>query len=194
MFDLSNVKENVGSGKKLYIYPGVLNVTINGWSATTNPNGKELLQLELTTMDAMAEGTQNASKKFDFYFTEGAKEKSLQKVKHIVTKVTKEANMKPANTLAEFATMLNSITKGKSYRQKFTGEQYLYNDEVKVAARIGLPQFAEAINPGAEYEPVADADTKLTYDENNKYDFKKLESATVTTSEATTGTAAVVDW
>jgi hypothetical protein len=194
MFDLSDVKENAGGGKRLYIYPGVLNVTINGWSATTNANGKELLQLEVTTVDAMSEGTQNASKKFDFYFTENAQEKSLQKVKHIVTKVTKEANIKPANDLAGFAGMLNSISKGKSLRMKFTGEQYLYNGEVKVSARIGLPAFAEATNPGAEYEPVADADTKLVYDENNKYDFKKLEGNVVVNNEVPAEAPAPVEW
>ena len=193
MFDLSNVEEKVGGGPRLYIYPGVLNVTINGWSSGTNPNGKDYIELELTTVEAMKEGKENASKKFQFYMTDNAQKQALVNIKHIVTKVTKEANMKPASDLAGFAAMLNSISKGKSYRQKFTGEEYEYNGEIKETARIGLPVFAEAINPGADYEPVADADTKLTYDKNNKYDFKPFVKD-ASAVNANTAAPANVNW
>jgi hypothetical protein len=174
MFDLSNVVENGNGGKRLYIYPGVMNVTILGWSAAVNPNGKDLLEVILISNDALAEGTENATRKFQFYMTEKAKERSLVSVKHIVTKVAKASDMKPAADLNGFANMLNSITKGKTLRMKFNGEEYEYNGEIKTAPRIGLPTFAEATQLGAEYEPVADADTKLSYDVNNEYDLKKF--------------------
>jgi hypothetical protein len=186
MFDLSNVEENAGGGKRLYIYPGVLNVTIVGWESGESATGTPFISVELVSNDALEEGTENATKKFQFYMSEKAKDQSLVKVKHIVTKVTKEANMKPATDLAGFAAMLNSITKGKTYRHKFTGEEYEYNGEVKVAARIGLPKFAEATQPGAEYEAVAEADTELVYDVNNQYDFKKLAKDATEVTAATT--------
>lgn len=192
MFDLSNVQENAGGNGNLYIYPGVRNVTINGWASGTNQNGKDFIEVELTTVEAMKEGKENASKKFQFYLSDAARDQSLTKIKHIITKVAKEAQMTAQPDTASFVAMLNSISKGKSYRQKFTGEEYEYNGEIKTAARIGLPSFAEAINEGAEYPVVADADTKLTYDENNKYDFKKL--AVDATPNPTASAPAGVNW
>lgn len=173
MFNLNEVKENSGNGGA-YIYPGVRNVTINGWSAGTSAQGKPFVEVELTTVEAMKEGKENTSKKFQFYMSDSAQERSMQKIKHIVTKVTTADRITNQPDLNSFVSMLNNISKGKSLRIKFTGEEYEYNGEIKEAARIGLPNFAEAINPGAEYAPVADADTKLVFDKNNQYDFKKL--------------------
>jgi len=193
MFNLNEVEENVGGGNGLYIYPGVRNVTINGWTTGTSPQGKPFVEVELTTVEAMKEGKENASKKFQFYMSDAATEKSLQKIKHIVTKVTKASNITNQPDLNSFVAMLNNISKGKSYRQKFTGEEYEYNGEIKEGARIGLPPFAEAINPGAEYEAVADADTKLTFDKNNQYDFKKL-AVDNTPNVGATAAPANVNW
>jgi len=192
MFNLNEVKENVG-GNGLYIYPGVRNVTINGWSAGTSQNGKDFIEVELTTVEAMKEGKENASKKFQFYMSEAAKDRSLSSIKHIVTKVTTSDKITNASDLNGFAAMLNSISKGKSLRVKFTGEEYEYNGEIKEAARIGLAPFAEAINSGADYDVVADADTKLTFDKNNQNDFKKL-AVDNTPSVGATAAPANVNW
>jgi len=192
MFNLNEVQENVGGGNGLYIYPGVKNVTINGWSHDVNANGKPFVEVELTTVEAMKEGKENASKKFQFYMSDAASVRSMEKIKHIVTKVTTADKITSQPDIAAFTQMLNNITKGKSLRVKFSGEEYEYNGEVKEAARINLPPFAEAINQGAEYPPVADADTKLTFDKTNQYDFKKL--AVNGTDVTTTAAPANVNW
>ena len=56
-------------------------------------------------------------------------------------------------------------------RIKFRGEEYIKQDgSVGVRAVIGLPEFAEAIQEGAEYVPVSK--TNLTF--NSELDIKKL--------------------
>jgi hypothetical protein len=185
MFNLNEVKESTGNGS-LYIYPGVREVVIKGWAKGESPSGTPFIEVELVTKDAFDAGTENASKKFQFYMSEKAKDQSMVKVKHILTKVTKEANIKPATTADEFVAMLNALSRNKSLRMKFTGEEYEYNGEVKEAARIGLPTFAEANQVGAKYEPVAEANTKLVYDKNDKYDFKPLTKTATAESEVAT--------
>jgi hypothetical protein len=186
MFNLSEVKEGGNGNGSLYIYPGVKEVVIKGWGKGETPSGTPFVEVELVTLEAFKAATENASKKFQFYMSEKAKDQSLAKIKHIMTKVVKEAEIKNASTPQEFVDMLNGLSKNKALRVKFIGEEYEYNGEVKEAARIGLPTFAEAINTGAEYEPVTE--TKLTYDKNNQYDFKALVKAPTVESEVIAGT------
>ncbi len=176
MFDLNSVAEKSNSGNAdLYIYPGVKRVVIEEWSKGESAQGTPAIKVKLITKAAKDAGKDDASKEFSFYMSEKAQEMSLRKVKHIVTKVTKEENIKPASNADQFVAMLNSLTKGKELRVKFVGREYLNsNGEVKEAAEIGLPDFAEAVIDGAEYPVVSDEDTKLTYDKNNQYDFRKL--------------------
>lgn len=174
MFDLNSVEERSNSGKAdLYIYPGVRRVIIEEWSKGESSQGTPVIKVKLITTAAKEAGTE-ASKEFNFYMTEKAQEMSLRKIKHILTKVTKEANIKSVSSADEFVTMLNNLSKGKEIRIKFSGREDLYNGEVKEFAQIGLPDFAEAVIDGAEYPAVSDEDTKLTYDKNNQYDFRKL--------------------
>jgi hypothetical protein len=174
MFNLNEVKEGGNGNAGLYIYPGVKEVVVKGWTTGSSASGTPLVEVELVTLEAFNAKTENASKKFSFYLSDKAKDASMSKIKHIVTKVTKEANIKAVSTAQEFVDMLNFLTVNKSLRMKFIGEEYEYNGEIKSAARIGLPAFAEAINPGAEYEPVEASATKLTFDKTNQYDYKTL--------------------
>lgn len=184
MFDLTSVEEKErGNGGKLYIYPGVLNVVIKNWEAVKANTGTDQIKLTLSTVEAVENNTQ-ADRDFYFPMSEGAQKYSMLKIKHIVTKVTKADNLKVVSTIDELAQLLNSITKNRKLRMKFSGEERL-NGEGKVVTKalLGLPDFAEATHPGAEYEPVADQDSKLKFDPNNQYDLKKLEKDATNVAE-----------
>lgn len=106
------------------------------------------------------------------YLSEAALQKSLVKIKHIATKFVDESVIDgiTASTPSEYANEIAKLVVGKNpIRMKFTGEQYKNaSGELKTKAGLGLPPFAElmSITP-----------TKLKYDENSQWDFKKLPVA-----------------
>lgn len=175
LFSNENVEEKTG-GQGKYIYPGIYdNIIIKEVTSGTSKNkGTPYVQVSMYTED----GGENNSKEFEFYMTENAADMSKSKLKHIATKVAKaeEFNSIKANNIDEYAQALDKIMKGKRLRMKFTGEQYENaQGDVKDVAKIGLPVFAEAIEEGAEYPPVSKEDSKLTFDKNNQWDYKKLD-------------------
>lgn len=185
-FNLGNTEESTGKSG-LYIYPGVLNVQILGWSKGDSTAGSPYISVTLIT-ELAAEEKPDASKEFKFYMTDAAKSTSMKKIKHIMTKVaTNDQINKDVENLDQFISLLNNLSSGKTLRIKFSGKEYEYEGKVKTTAEIGLPTFAEANKNGAEYPAVADADTKLVYDEKNEYDLKRLDidpDAEPTTGEA----------
>lgn len=179
MFNLGNVEEKQGGeGKaKFYTLPGVRRVIIKGWESGKSPNGIPFISVKLITPEA-EEAKMDVASDFQFYMSEKAQAKSMEKIKHIMTKVTTNDSLnKSVTSLEEFVTLLNSLSTNKEYRQKFTGQEYIQTSsgDKKTSANIGLPSFAEAVHPGAEYPPVKDEDTKLVYDPNNEWDLKKLD-------------------
>lgn len=177
LFSNKNVKEEVKTGNnQQYIYGGVYhNVIIKEiTSGESSVKKTPFVRVSMYTK----EGGDQTARNFDLYMSENAAETSKKKLKHIATKIVTDAEFSEieVDTLEEYADALNSLLKGQSLRMKFTQEDYLNNnDEVKQSPRIGLPNFAEATQKGAEYEPVADEDTKLVYDPNNRFDYKKLD-------------------
>jgi len=77
-------------------------------------------------------------------------------------------------------------------RIKFIGEEYQNQaGDIKEAARIGYPNFAEAIEEGAEYPPVADEDSEFFYNPEKDLTKLKVDSTPV---NANTTAPANVDW
>lgn len=115
-----------------------------------------------------------------FYMhTDGAVALNTSRIKHIATKVVKEEQVDAisANNILEYGMKLNSLLAGKTLRVKFAGEEYLATDgtgAIKVRSVLPVQNFAEAINMGAEHEPVSKENTKLKYDEKSQYDFKRM--------------------
>lgn len=164
-----------GTGQK-YIYGGIYNdVVIKGVGHGTSTNkGTPYIEVTMYT----SEGGPDTARSFQFYFTERAAEGSMSKLKHIATKIVTEGEWEAvqANTIEELAEALDALLRNQHLRMKFVVEQYVNNNnEVKDGARIGFMPFAEATQPGAEHAPIADEDTKLTYDKTNKYDFKPVD-------------------
>jgi hypothetical protein len=194
MFDLTQVEENVGgSGKRLYIYPGVMRVVIEKWDNGESAQGTPYVSVTMVSTDAKKDNVENATREFKFYLTEASTKKQMEKILHIVTKVNKKENFRATSNVSDLVNLLNELTKGKELRMKFTGSQYLnQSGEVKDRPEIGLPRFAEAVKEGSDYPVVEDADTKLVYDANNQYDYKKLPADEVNSD--TKPSSSVQDW
>lgn len=163
-------KEEVGGGNsQKYIYPGIRHEVVIKSVKEGSPEGKSpYVELEMYTKD----GGPETARSFKFYTSKGDIAKTMEKIKHIATKVATQEEVTAAKNVDD----LRDILKGKKLRMKFTGEQWKNESgEIKERALIGLPPFAEAIEDGAAYPAVANEDTKLTFDKTNKYDFKLLE-------------------
>lgn len=159
-----------GGNAQKYIYPGVRhNVIIKDVGQGQTPNGTPFVSIEFFTK----EGGPETAKEFRFWMSERAKTISLQKLKHIATKVAKLDEVNAVKSLDEWRDLL----KGRALRIQFNGEEYENaNGEIKEKATIGLVPFAEAIEDDAEYPAVSDEDTKLAFDKENKYQMKRLPS------------------
>ena len=154
-----------------YLKPGINLTTIGTVEGITPEAGSPYIEMGFYKM----EGDPEANTKVRFYMSEKGIAKSLEKIKHIATKVVKasEIDSITADTVEDYGLSLNKLLSGKSLRMKFIGEEYKNaSQQIKVKTTVGLPAFAEAINEGAEY-PIT-TDTKLKFSENNPYDMKKL--------------------
>jgi len=160
MFGGQDVQE---VNKPKYIRPGIHEVTIKSVKGEVNQNGNPVITFSLYLKDGDAEATTD----FRFYLSEKAAPTSYKKIRHIFTKVVKDADYlsSKANTIEELGEVYNNKLAGNSLRIKFNGEGYLKQDgNTGLRASIGLPEFAEAIQDGAEYPAVAN--TKLVFNED----------------------------
>jgi hypothetical protein len=172
LFNFGSVEEKVsvgGGNSQKYIYPGIRhNVVIKDVKEGKSQN-KETPFIEFSLYSK--EGGPETARTFQFYTSPNTIVKTMEKIKHIATKVVKEEELNKATDVEA----LRDLLKGKSLRMKFTGEEYKnQNGEVKSRALIGLPPFAESISDEAEYPAISDEETKLKFDDKNQYDFKKL--------------------
>jgi hypothetical protein len=160
MFGGQDVQE---TNKPKYIRPGIHEVTIKSVKGETNQNGNPVVTFSLFLKDGDAEATTD----FRFYLSEKAAVTSYKKIRHIFTKVVKDADYlsSKANSIEELGDVYNSKLSGNSLRIKFNGEGYVKQDGTTgVRASIGLPEFAEAIQDDAEYPAVAE--TKLVFNQD----------------------------
>jgi hypothetical protein len=178
MADLFNFEEvsgereqGTGGGTQKYIYPGIKHhVIIKNVKTGKSANETPFIEIEMYTK----EGGPDTSRSFKFYTSEKAVKMSMEKIKHIATKVATADEVNAAKDLEA----LRDLLKGKALRMKFVGREYRNsNNELKEAAEIGLAPFAEAIEEGAEHAPVADEDTQLTFDKDNEYDMVRLKES-----------------
>ena len=146
-----------------WIKPGIQeNVVVHSIEGV-EPEGKSPY---LEVAFRLTNGTDQDLTKVKFYMSESARPKSLEKIKHIATKLVTEEQIDAVtgDDLVTYGANLNRLLSGKAVREfKFIGEEYINaSGEVKVKATIGLPKFASR-----------EVGT-LTYDKNNQYDYKKV--------------------
>lgn len=161
-----------------YIEPGVHRVRIAGIEGVDSETGASYVQITFEDAD-------EKTAQIRFYMSERAMARSIQKIKHLATKMVTEEKIDAieADNLEDYGSALDTLLGGKSCRVKFTGEEVDGNKGSWWKAGIGLPTFAEATKKGAEYDPVSDEDTKLVLDKTNKYDWKPLPTADVEISD-----------
>ena len=155
--------------KPKYVRPGIHEVTIKSVKGELNANGNPTITFSLHLVDGDADATTDMR----FYLSEKAAESTYKKIRHIFTKVVKDTDYlaAKADSIEELGEVYNSKLAGNSLRIKFRGEEYLKQDgSTGVRSVIGYPEFAEAIQEGAEY-PVVSV-TKMTF--NPDTDIKKL--------------------
>jgi hypothetical protein len=155
--------------KPKYIRPGIHEVTIKSVKGELNANGNPTITVSLHLVDGDADATTDMR----FYLSDKAAESTYKKIRHIFTKVVKDVDYlaAKAENIEELGDVYNNKLSGNSLRIKFRGEEYLKQDGTTgVRSVIGYPEFAEAIQEGAEYPVVAV--TKMTF--NPDTDIKKL--------------------
>ena len=170
MFGAKDVKETQGGG---YIKPGIHEVTIDSVTGGYSTTGTPKLTFKLYLKD----GDSSKAQDFNIFISEKSEEMAYRKIKHIFTKVSTEENYNTVtgSTIEELAEQYDKILAGNSLRIKFTGEEYINSEnKIKVRPGLGLPTFAEAIQPGSSFPVVASNESKLVYDSNNQYDYKKV--------------------
>lgn len=157
-----------------YIEPGVHEVKIVAIEGVDSETGASYVQISFEDSD-------EKTAQIRFYMSEKAIARSLEKIKHLATKMVTEAKVDKikADNLEDYGSKLDTLLGGKSCRVKFTGEEVDGNNGNWWKAGIGLPTFAEAINKGAEHDPVSEEDSKLALNKSNKYDWKPLPTADV---------------
>lgn len=154
--------------KGLYIRPGInKDVQIVSVEGLAPEGGSPALEFTFKLVTSPDEATT----KVRFFMSEKAEKKSLEKIKHLATKVVTEEQLDAVggDDIVSYGTALNKLLAGKTVKEmKFNGEEYKNaSGEVKSKAVIGLPKFASATVG------------ELKYDASNSYDFKKLEVADV---------------
>lgn len=82
-----------------------------------------------------------------------------------------------ASSAEEYAQALNSIFAGKAARWKFAGEEIAGKEGKKNWFKASLANFAFC-----EPLSVEESDSKLKFDEDDKYDMKRLEATDVETT------------
>lgn len=155
--------------KPKYVRPGIHEVTIKSVKGELNANGNPTITFSLHLVDGDADATTDMR----FYLSEKAAESTYKKIRHIFTKIVKDVDYlaAKADSIEELGEVYNNKLAGNSLRIKFRGEEYLKQDgSTGVRSVIGYPEFAEAIQEGAEY-PVVSV-TKMTF--NPDTDIKKL--------------------
>lgn len=167
-------------------YPtfGINDYTIKSIVGGTTPNGADKIDVTIFPKG----GSEDATTSLTVYMSAAAMPKSMLKLKHLSNRIVKEvqfdnAQMQASNHI-EMAEELDKLLSGNSVRLKLKGKEYLGTDKegnpkVKVALELPLPDFAEAIQNGAEKPMVTDIKlTALKFDKTNSYDYEVYEGAT----------------
>lgn len=180
MYNTSGVNETVDFKR---LRPGIENKVVieNIMGFEPGAGRSPYLEFNLRKPEATAEdGT-----RLRFYMSEKSTPMSMKKIIHIATKCIKRSSLDAikADSLEEYGAMLNKLLRNRSLRIMFSPEEYKNaKGVIGIKPGIGLPDFAEAINEGAEYPAVADNATKLVYDQD-KLRIKLREGSAPTTEE-----------
>ena len=187
MFDFKNVSE----GRKFVGYGINHDVTIVGVESGESTNGTPYIQVKFKNTG----DTDDNSTISKMYLTAKSTPITQRKIMHIHSAVGKieQLKSKSFDTLEAMAAGLNSLWAGRRLRLKLQAGEYMGVDadgasKVKVRTEVPMSEFAEAIEKGAEMFPIADADTQLKFDKNDKWDYKRIDPPTPSMGSEETST------
>lgn len=142
-FSSKGMSENLSR----YITPGVHLVKIAKIESETSDTGVPKLILSFVPSDATDE---EGATKIRLAFSEKAFKISMPKLIHLATKIVTREQFDAAEseTVDQYAIKLSRILLNKPLWVNFSGREYEYNGEVKTAADLGFPEFAETYTPG----------------------------------------------
>jgi len=171
--------KNVSVDRPSFVGYGINHdVTIVGVESGNSQKGTEFIQLNVKKT---GDSDDNATI-LKMYFTIKAQPITMRKIMGIHAAVAKLELLKSKsfNSTKELADSLNAMWKGKRFRLKLQGSEYVLETEegpvIKTRTEIPMRNFTEAIMGDAERAPISDADTKLTFDKNDKWDFRRLSA------------------
>lgn len=171
--------ENVSAGRNKFVMMGINHdVTIVGVESGKSQTGKDYIQINTKLTGDSDDNTT----KLKIWITDKARKSSMSKIMAIHSAVSKIAVLKDKNfkDVKTMAAGLNDLWSGKRLRLKLQGEEWIGEDadgnsKTKIRTSIPMWDFVEAIDSGAEMYPIADANTQLKFDKENKWDYKRLE-------------------
>jgi hypothetical protein len=176
MFDSSKVESSNSGYISKYLNPGLQNLKINSIEISEAKTGSKKLVLHTEgeeVKDLGFEGVDGAKgpvgKIATFYFKP---EEMEEKVSRIFSEIADALEAKPqldaiqASTLEEYISKVAPLITGKFANFKIAGEEYAKGDG-KVGVKLLLP---------SKYfvEKAGRTPSKLKFDKNNTYDYKKL--------------------
>lgn len=143
------------------IEPGIDEVEITGVEDGENDNGKYYLSIKLVSLDKKREHDEK------FYFTtEKGQKISLSRLRSLIKELLGEAAV--ADDKEYSVEQLNKLLTGQKFRGKFVGEEYEYDDQVRIRTSFAFSGFAENMSVPAE-------ESKLSFNPNK--DIKRLAIA-----------------
>lgn len=173
MFNLADVNETTGN---LYITPGISEVTITSFESKNNRFDDPIIEVTFKTVDGTSSLVEELTAKTEA--KDGKKspmDMTMIKLRHIARAIIGEENLGLLNgtNMEEFIAACNTHLTNKPYRQKFAGQEIISNGKSWDKALVPLP------GKEAMAEPLSVEVSKLTYDKNNSYDYRKKATVTV---------------
>ena len=177
-FNFSEVKDS-GNAKKFVGYGINDDVTIVSVESGVTDKSVDYLDIKFKIT---GDEDENATRIREFLSEKGT-EYVMRKLLQVNNAVAKKEALTGQNfsSTDEMASKLNALWSGRRLRLKLSGEEYEGVDaagEPKIKTRVKMPlfSFTEAIMEGAEYPVVTE--TKLEFNKNSEYDFKKMVQET----------------
>jgi len=142
------------------IEPGVEECQITGVTSGESQNGKPYIEIGFLTVDGLREHKE----KF-FVSSEKGTRMTLLRLKHMIKVLVGEEQSKKSYNIDQ----LNTLFTGVKGRFLFFGEEYEYDNEIRVRTNLAFLNFVEPLKIPKE-------ESKLRYDPNNKNHMKHLPS------------------
>lgn len=169
-FNFTEVETKEGAG---IIKPGITEVKVKAIEDGVFPFDENIkaviMTFEDTTTGAILKQEFSLEVKPDAEEGKSPHQMSMQRIKHIGTKIVDEDTFNKIKNINE----LSATLVGKTLRLKITAKEYKDKEgNVRVRSQLPLYRFAESINIPANK-------TTLTYDPKNQWDYKVFAETAV---------------